>query len=105
MNLMLLYVPIATEEQAINLSKLAVDARIAGCTNIFSIRSIFNWDNKLNDENEFVILFKTLPYTVEKLINLIEAHHPYKVPCIIQYEVEVNESYGQWIAGNLEQKN
>jgi uncharacterized protein involved in tolerance to divalent cations len=53
-------------------------------------------------ESEFVLLLKTMPFLEEKVRDFISNQHPYEVPCIMCWNVEVNDSYGKWMLTNIE---
>lgn len=55
----------------------------------------------MQNENEYVLLLKTLPEIKDKLSDFIQQHHPYEIPCIIHWDVDVNESYRTWIENNI----
>jgi uncharacterized protein involved in tolerance to divalent cations len=40
---------------------------------------------------------KTLPHFGKKVELDILAVHPYEIPAVIQWTVETNESYGEWV--------
>ena len=101
MQITLFYITTPNEPTAKQLGHLVVEQKLAACANIFPIQSVFPWDDKLNEENEFVLILKTVPQLVHRLNVFVSEHHPYEVPCIMNWEVEVNEAYGKWITENV----
>ena len=101
MQLSIFYITTGDQETAERLGKLAVENRLAACANISSINSIFPWENVIQHEEEFVLILKTLPIIKSDLQSLIAENHPYDVPCIMSWEVAVNEEYGNWIMENV----
>ena len=55
----------------------------------------------MQNEEEVVLVLKTIPDLKESLREFISRNHHYEVPCIISWDVEVNESYGKWIKENV----
>jgi periplasmic divalent cation tolerance protein len=95
------YITTPDETIAKKLGHLAVEKKLAACANIFPIQSVFPWDNQLSEENEFVLVLKTIPQLSMDLKEFISENHPYEVPCIMNWEVEVNEAYGKWVNENV----
>ena len=102
MEITFFYIPIGSESEANNLGDLAIDKKLAACSNVFPITSAFPWNGKLEKENEFVLVLKTISSLSISLRTLIEEHHTYDTPCIMSWNAEVNESYGQWMMEALE---
>jgi periplasmic divalent cation tolerance protein len=97
----LFYITTRNEKEASRLGHLAVEHRLAACANIHPIHSIYEWDSKMQNDQECVLILKTISDQVQKLSALIKAHHSYEVPCIMHWEVEVNEEYGAWIVSQV----
>ena len=97
----LFYITAADQETAASLGHLAVDQRLAGCANIYPIQSIYPWDESIHHENEYVLLLKTIPEVKDQLSIFIQQHHPYEVPCILHWDVDVNDAYKKWIENNM----
>jgi periplasmic divalent cation tolerance protein len=63
------------------------------------VRSLYNWNNKLEDQEEYLVLFKTTTSTVEELKSNIKRAHPYEVPEIVEVRMnKVSKSYLSWLA-------
>ena len=101
MDITLFYIPIGTQSDATSLGRKSIEARLAACSNVFPIQSTFPWEGTIQNETEYVLVLKTNLPLKEKLIAFISDHHPYDVPCIMNWNVEVNEAYGQWIEANV----
>jgi|SRR5687768_3863189 len=101
MQLTIFYITTGDQETAERLGKLAVENKLAACANISSINSIFPWENVIQHEEEFVLILKTLPIKKSALQRLIADNHPYEVPCIVSWDVDVNEEYATWVAANV----
>jgi periplasmic divalent cation tolerance protein len=93
----LFYITTGDKETASRLSHQAVELKLAACGNIFPINSIFPWENAMQHDEEFALILKTVPALKEKLRAFIKRMHPYDVPCIISWDVDVNEEYYHWI--------
>jgi periplasmic divalent cation tolerance protein len=91
------YVTHKNEEEANNIVKILLDKKIIACANFFPISACYFWNNEIANEKEIVSLLKTRTENWEILQNTILEIHPYKIPCIMKFEVEANESYCNWI--------
>jgi periplasmic divalent cation tolerance protein len=79
------------------LGDTVIDQKLAACANIFPIHSVFPWKGSKETVEEYVLILKTMPDLKTKLRAFVEAHHPYDTPCVISWDVSVNEKYGMWI--------
>ncbi|PPR28919.1 MAG: Divalent-cation tolerance protein CutA, partial [Alphaproteobacteria bacterium MarineAlpha6_Bin6] len=81
------------------ISKLALKKELAVCVNINqNINSLYIWKNKLCDEKEVEVSFKTTNLKVKKLISFLEKTHPYECPAIISFPIKkVNKQFLNWV--------
>lgn len=91
------YIPVGTSAEAKLLGEKAIGMQLAACANIFPIDSTYQWLGEIQNESEFILLLKTLPTHKATLREWIISAHTYEVPCIISWEVDVNDEYGLWI--------
>jgi len=80
---------------------MAIEKRFAACANIFPVYSIYPWEGVMQNENEFVLILKTMPFLKDRLMDFISQLHTYEVPCILNWNADVNEKYGNWIMENV----
>ena len=85
------------------IARLAIKKKLAACVNMNkNVNSIFMWKNKLCEENEIEISFKTCLKKVKPLINFIESKHPYECPPIISIPIgKINKKFSDWILDEL----
>ena len=93
----LFYITGSDHETVSRLSQQAVELKLAACGNLFPINSIYPWEQKMQNDEEFALILKTIPALKEKLRTFIKRMHPYAIPCILSWDVEVNEEYYHWI--------
>ena len=98
--MILVYVVCKNKEEANNIGKLLVKKKLAACANTFPIGSFYYWDNTLVEDNEFVLIFKTLLNKYKELEKNIKKLHSYKLPAIIKINAESNREYENWISEN-----
>ena len=80
--------------------EMIVNTKLCACVNYTKVRSLYWWENKLNDEDEFIALFKTTKKKAKELRSRIEKQHPYDVPEILQISIDnVSMPYLDWLIG------
>jgi len=89
----------ASYEEAEKIGRIIVESRLAACANVLNgMRSIFRWDNKINVENECLMIIKTTLQRYSELEAVIRQHHSYSVPEIIALPVVAGSApYLNWI--------
>ena len=69
------------------LARILVEQRIVACVNIVPIRSLYRWNGKVCDEEEHLLIMKTMKADAQRVIAVIREHHSYEVPEIIALPV------------------
>jgi len=88
-----------SEESVAIVAKKVVENRLCACVNFTEIRSIYTWKGKIEDQHEFIALFKTTRRSSKKLKAAIASQHPYDVPEIVELKTsDVSKSYMSWLA-------
>jgi len=87
------------EASAQALANTLVEQRLAACVNILApCRSVYRWENKIEDAEEFPMLIKTTRSREAALQAAILAAHPYELPEIIAVPVESGlPAYLEWV--------
>ena len=85
--------------QAKKIAKLVIKNRLAACVNINkNINSLYIWKDKMLDESEVELGFKTNDKKVKKLISFLESNHPYECPAIIAFPIKkTNNKFLNWV--------
>ncbi len=101
-NMVIMYVVCANTEQASKIGRLVLEKRLAACINIFPIKSAYWWQNEIVEDNEAVLLIKTLNENCGEITALVKQEHTYEVPCIMRLEVDwVEKNYLDWLKGEV----
>ncbi|WP_342347824.1 divalent-cation tolerance protein CutA [uncultured Nitrospira sp.] len=92
-------VTVSSEGEASSLARILVENGLAACVNIIpGVRSIFKWDGKISEEQEFLLLAKTGRQSFDQLVSMVKANHSYTVPEIIALPIQLgSEEYLAWI--------
>jgi periplasmic divalent cation tolerance protein len=84
-----------------SISKIAnklVKNRIVACVNITKISSVYAWQGKIENADEYLAVFKTTQKNKARLKAEIKKTHPYKVPEIAELNVsDINKPYLKWL--------
>jgi periplasmic divalent cation tolerance protein len=84
-----------TLENAQQLAKALVDARLAACAQISQIESVYTWQGEVQQEKEFRILFKTTAERYEQVEKAICDLHSYELPAILA--LPVSQAYAPFV--------
>jgi len=97
-NFILVITTIDDLESAKKLSRSLVYDKLAGCINIIpKITSIYRWNDKIEEDEEFILFIKTEKSNYKEIENFIKKNHPYEVPEIISINIEGEEEYLRWL--------
>ena len=84
-----------------SISKIAnklVQEKLVACVNMTKISSVYSWQGKIENADEFLAIFKTTQKNKTKVKNQIKTTHPYKVPEIAEIQVNsINKPYLDWL--------
>ena len=86
-------------ESAGKLAHALVEKRLAACVNVLSpCRSVYRWQGKTEDAEEFTVLIKTTRERYAALEAAIRAKHPYELPEIIAVPLAGGlRAYLEWV--------
>ena len=103
MSIVTVYCVFADESEARRIGRLVVEEKLAACANILgSCRSIYRWQDRIEEASEVPALFKTTAAAAEQLVERLALLHSYDVPAITVWPVErALESYATWVGDNV----
>ena len=98
-NEIVVFITAPKEDEAAKIAQALIEARIAGCVNIIrDIRSIYRWQDKIEDDTEVLMVAKTQKQLFESLVKKVKELHSYAVPEIIAMPiVGGSEDYLKWL--------
>jgi len=97
----LIYVTCKDEQEAVKISRHLLKERLIACSNMHPIRSMYWWNDKIQDDKEFVMIAKTLEKNYGKIKEEIKKIHSYDIPCILKLDTEADKRYDQWVKGEV----
>jgi periplasmic divalent cation tolerance protein len=87
-----------SKESVAKVAGKVVRGKMCACVNFAQVRSIYSWRGKMEDQKEFIVLFKTTSKSAKRLKAEIARLHPYEVPEIVELEMaNVSKSYLSWL--------
>ena len=87
-----------SKQSVTSIANKLVKRRLVACVNITTISSIYTWKGKIENQNEYLALFKTTKKNQSVLKKELKKLHPYDVPEIAEINVEsVNQPYMKWL--------
>ena len=87
----------SSKTNALRVAKLLIQNKLAACVSIKQIFSIYEWDNDIEETNEFEITIKSKPEFKENLIDFLHKNSTYDVPQIIYKKYHAEMKYYDWI--------
>ncbi len=99
MEALVIYITAPNEEEGARIARALVEERLAGCVNMVKpIRSIYRWNENIEDAAEVLMIVKTRKRLFEPLANRVRELHSYTVPEIIAVPVaEGSGDYLKWL--------
>ncbi len=93
------FVTTTTEDNAAAMGRALVEERLAACANLIGpIRSIYRWQEVVEDGAELLLMIKTRASLFPELETRIKELHPYEVPEIVAINIEQGSTeYLDWL--------
>lgn len=76
-----------------------VETRVAACVNLVAkVRSVYRWQGKIEDSQEWLLVIKTSRDRFEALRHSLEAAHSYELPEVLALPViDGSPNYLAWL--------
>ena len=93
---LVILVTTVNQEEAVRIGKEMVNAKLAACANVIpGIQSIYRWNGKVVQEEEALLILKSVKARYRALEKAIKTMHAYEIPEIIA--LPVKEGFNQYI--------
>jgi len=87
-----------SKQSVTSIAKKLVKQKIVACVNITKISSVYAWKGKIENQSEYLALFKTSKNNKSKLKKELQKLHPYDIPEIAEINVDyINQPYLKWL--------
>ena len=92
-----------SQQEAQKIAEALVEHRLAACVNIISgIHSVYRWQGKVEQADEWLLLIKTTESASAPLRDAITKLHSYEVPeCIVLSIEDGTPAYLDWIGDSV----
>ncbi|KAI3353460.1 hypothetical protein L3Q82_019989 [Scortum barcoo] len=93
------FVTCPNDTVAKDLARGIVERKLAACVNIVpAIKSIYEWQGKIEEDSEVLLMIKTRSSKVPALAEYVRSNHPYEVAEVISLPIDQgNPPYLKWI--------
>jgi periplasmic divalent cation tolerance protein len=93
-----------SETEAGKIAGALVERRLAACVNVIPrIRSVYRWEGKVEQAEEYLLLIKTVKAREEQVRAAIRALHSYDLPECIAIPIESGSAdYLNWLSDSVE---
>ncbi|MCU1479800.1 MAG: divalent-cation tolerance protein CutA [Subtercola sp.] len=90
-----------SEDESKSLAKSVIELRLAACVQTTVVHSTFDWDDKVSEADEYLMLFKTTNDRAAELKEYLSQNHSYDVPEILEIPITGGgASYLEWMASS-----
>jgi periplasmic divalent cation tolerance protein len=99
LNIKLVYITAGSKEEAGLIGRELLKARLAACVNIIeNMNSMYWWQGEIQEDQEVILIAKTIASKVENLIEKVKEIHSYDCPCVVSLGVQDgNREFLDWI--------
>ncbi len=88
----------APRDKGALLAKEILEKRLAACVNVTNTVSYYWWNDKIEEDEEVLLIIKTRKQLFSELMEFIKKVHPYEVPEILAVNVcNGNPEYISWV--------
>jgi len=87
----------SNKKNAMRVAKLLIQNKLAACVSIKQIFSIYEWEDDIEETNEFEITIKSKPEFKDNLVDFLHKISTYEVPQIIYKKFNSDMKYYDWL--------
>ena len=99
--LLLLITTVPNKILAEKIAKELIEINLAACVSIKEIKSIYKWQENVEENKEFELNIKSMPENLNELTLILKEKITYEVPEIIYKIFDSENSYFQWIEESI----
>lgn len=98
----IIYITTSSHDEAKRVGHHLLQRKLVACANIIPITSIYRWGEAVNEDQECVLLLKTLDSKYEEILKQVKTIHSYTTPCVAKIPVSFNQDYLSWLVNELQ---
>ncbi len=101
--LIIVVVTVPNNDLAKDIARELLKQKLCACVNILpQCLSIYTWQDKIEENNEHILLIKTIDNKYSEIEKLIKKVHTYETPEILKIVIDDGESvYLNWIRDSI----
>tara|TARA_B100000212_G_scaffold204807_1_gene154608 strand:- start:404 stop:715 length:312 start_codon:yes stop_codon:yes gene_type:complete len=99
--LLLLITTVPNQLLAENIAKFLIKRKLAACVSIKEIKSIYQWQGKIEENKEFELTIKSLPQNLNELNTIIKEMVNYEVPELIYKIFDSEIAFYEWVKDSI----
>ncbi len=105
-NSIIIFTTVPSMQVGDSIASKLVERKLVACVNILpKMTSIYYWDNKINNDDEFLLIIKTAEHLEQEVYEFIRDNHSYEVPEIITIDIKnIDKKYAEWLNSNIKPK-
>lgn len=95
----LVYITAPSKAEATEIARSLVKERLVACANVIpGVTSFYWWANKLEEDNECIVIGKTVEERADSVIARVKELHSADCPCVVFIPMDSgNPGFLQWI--------
>lgn len=87
--------------KAKSMARSLLNKKFAACISFKEVRSIYWWENSLEESNEVQLQIKTSKDKFNLLLKEVKSLHSYDLPEIISWSASCDKEYANWLNQSL----
>ncbi len=99
--LLILLTTVPDKLLAEQIAKELIERKLSACISIKEIKSIYKWQENIEENKEFELTIKSLPENLNELTFILKEKITYEVPELIYKIFDSENSYFQWIKKSI----
>ena len=99
--LLILLTTVPDKLLAEQIAKELIERKLSACISIKEIKSIYKWQENIEENKEFELTIKSLPENLNELTLILKEKITYEVPELIYKIFDSENSYFQWIKESI----
>ena len=99
--LLILLTTVPDKLLAEQIAKELIERKLSACISIKEIKSIYKWQENIEENKEFELTIKSLPENLNELTLILKEKITYEVPELIYKIFDSEKSYFQWIKKSI----
>lgn len=98
----LVFVSVGSLSEAKEISYQLVEKRLAACIGVLRQNVVYRWEGKITEDEEYLLIIKTIKEQFVTLQKTILEKHSYEVPEIISLEItDGYQKYLEWLTDSV----